>query len=328
MKKLKIISIIVVTILAVVLISFAAGIFYIKKNLSGSGPNLSYQIVEIKKGDSVEMIADKLYDKNIISSKLFFRLFAEFSEKTPKYGYFQISPKASILEITDQISSGKSIVEKITIPEGWRAEQIAQLLEEKGIIKSSIFLAEAMKHEGKLFPDTYFLPLNANIKLIVDQFTDNYMQRTKALEVSDEDLMIASIVEREAINDQERPLIAGIYKNRLKIGMKLEADPTVQYGKDTNQIKVLTAKAFSEYKFWKPITLKDYKSVDSPFNTYLIPALMPGPICNPGIKSIEAAINYSEHDYLFFLQADGKIYPAKTDAEHNKNRVNVLGAKL
>ena len=328
MKKLKKISIVVIIILAVVLAFLAAATIYIKKSVTDPGPNSSYQVIEVKAGDSVQAISQKLYDKNIISSRLLFRLAVKLSKKTLNYGYFQLSPKASIIVIADQLSSRKSIVEKVTIPEGWRAEQIAQLLDEKGVIKSADFMAEAKKYEGQLFPDTYFFPLDATPKLVIDQFINNYIQKTKNLSLTNEDLIIASIVEREAINDTERPLIAGVYKNRLKIGMKLEADPTVQYGKDSNAIKSFTVKSLLDYKFWAPITLKDYKSVDSVFNTYLIAGLPPAPICNPGIKSIEATINYSKHDYLFFLQANGQIYPAKTEAEHNQNRVNILGAKL
>jgi UPF0755 protein len=141
-------------------------------------------------------------------------------------------------------------------------------------------------------------------------------------------LIIASIVEREAIKDEERPLIAGIYKNRIARGMKLEADPTVQYGKDNIELINLTSEEKLEYKFWKPITLAEYQSVDSPYNTYLIPSLPPAPICNPGLKSIEGTINYQKHNYVYFLQHDGQIYPSETLKQHNQYRKDILGAKI
>jgi len=307
----------------------AALSFYVRKEMKRPNELTDYQIFEIKNGESLQNIASRLKARDIIKSDLIFMAGVTLERKTLSFGYYQLPPRASIIDVIKLIAGGKSIVYKVTIPEGWRAEQIAQLLSERKIVGYSDFLLSAQDLEGKLFPDTYYFAPGSDASKIVQMMNNDYAERTKNLSVSDTDLIIASIVEREAVKDEERPLIAGIYKNRIARKMKLEADPTVQFGKDSNEIIGLSSsKIVSSFKFWRPITLADYQTVDSDYNTYLISSLPPGPICNPGLKSIEATINYQKHDYLYFLQNGGAIYPAKSVTEHNKNRVNILGAKL
>jgi UPF0755 protein len=128
-----------------------------------------------------------------------------------------------------------------------------------------------------------------------------YQERTAGMNVSDSTLKLASIVEREAANDSDRALIAGIYTNRLNRGMKLEADPTVQYGKDNNEFGGLTWEKKQEFKFWGTISLADYTAVKSDYNTNSFVGLPPTPICNPGLKSIVAALAPQESNYIYFL---------------------------
>jgi UPF0755 protein len=286
-----------------------------------------FQIFEVQKGESTFLISQRLKNKGLVASDWVFFLNAKIKSKPLAIGYYNLSPSMTMLDIYNKISSGDTNIVKVTIPEGYRTEQIAQLLDEKKVTNYASFLELAKKYEGKLFPDTYFFPTGMQDSDIVKAMTDDYLERTKDLKVTSEDLIIASIVEREAIKDEERPLIAGIYKNRMAIEMKLEADPTVQYGRDNLELKNLDSESIVSFKFWKPITSADYLTVDSPYNTYLISGLPPTPICNPGIKSIESTINYTQSKYLYFLQNDGNIYPSETRAQHNKNRVNILGAK-
>lgn len=202
----------------------------------------------------------------------------------------------------------------ITIVEGKRREEIANLLQEKGICTASAFLAASEGKEGMLFPDTYRFFADTPATEVVTDLTDNYARKTRELNPTPEQLVLASIVEREAERDADRAAIAGIYNNRLKVGMKLEADPTVQYSKDT--LTFAAAGKPTTYKFWSAITQAEYKSVKSDFNTYLITGLPPAPIDNPGIKSIEAAVHPAQHSYYFLYYKNGVFMPSKTLQEH------------
>jgi UPF0755 protein len=171
--------------------------------------------------------------------------------------------------------------------------------------------------EGKIFPDTFYLNPRMTASEVVKMMTDDYDTRTAGLDVSDDALVLASIVEREAANDTDRGIIAGIYTNRIKTGMKLQSDPTVEYGRDTNNIADISIAEKMAYSFWKSAKTVEFTSVVSVFNTYQISGLPSKAICNPGLKSIEAALNPTPSGYYFFLYGtDGKIHPSKTRVEH------------
>lgn len=204
---------------------------------------------------------------------------------------------------------------QVTITEGKRREEIARQLETVGICPAADFLIASQNKEGTLFPDTYrFFPNSAAADIVKD-LVNNYQNRTSDLNPSQDDLILASIVEREALNNQERPIIAAVYLNRLKLGMPLQADPTVVYGKASNYLATNPVPP-ADYDYWPLITRADYQSVKSPYNTYLISGLPPSPIANPGKQSIEAVLNPAQHDYLFFAHKDGQLLLAKTLAEH------------
>jgi UPF0755 protein len=324
-KLLLYILVVIIIILALI----GGGVYYVNYLINQPNKQLNnFTIFEVEKGETTREIAAKLSDRKIINSKDAFLIAVRLSNRKLEYGYYQIKPNASIIDIVDTFSSGQSSVEKITIPEGYRAEQIGQLLSSKEVVKYEEFIQKALSLEGKLFPDTYFFSKDMKVDQVIKAMEDNYKARTAKITVDEDTLIIASIVEREAVKDEERPLIAGIYRNRVSRGMKLEADPTVQYGRDNNSIKSLSPQQLLDYKYWKPITLADYHTVQSKFNTYEIIGLPPAPICNPGLKSIEATINYQKHNYLFFLQHDGEIYPSETQAQHDNYRAKILGARI
>ena len=309
-------------VLALLLIFFitavAAFLFYFDWTLKtpiqkGIAPK---KLFEVKAGEGTFLVGNTLAERNLIKSDWAFYLDAKVKNKSLQPGVYELSADMSMLSIIDIISSGKTKIVKITIPEGYRAEQIGQVLANNNLASYAEFVEAGKPYEGKLFPDTYYFSPDYGVKKIIEKMLDDYNARRAGLDVLKENLIIASIVEREAINDTERPIIAGIYENRLKIGMKLEADPTVQYGRDNAEIALLTAAEKLTYKYWKPITAKDYHTIDSVYNAYEIAGLPAGPICNPGIASIAASINYQKNDYLYFLQSDGNIYPAKTLKEH------------
>lgn len=206
----------------------------------------------------------------------------------------------------------------ITIPEGKRREEIAQLLEEKGICSAADFLTYSQNREGYLFPDTYRFFPDTPAQEVVETLTNTFSVKTRGLNLTSNDVILASIVEREAVTDEERPVIAGIYRNRLDINMKLDADPTVQYAKDS--LAFAETENQAPFTFWQPITQADYQGVISPYNTYRSIGLPPGPIANPGLKSLAAALNPTASDYLYFLHKDSQLIPAKTFAEHLNNQ--------
>lgn len=286
-------------------------------------PNNALQesiLFEVKEGASVPGVAAELQNVNVINDQRIFLYASKIFLKNLRPGFYEIEAKSSVFTIISLIQSGKTKTVKITFPEGWRIEQIAKRLSDNKIVSYAEFVEEARGLEGKLFPDTYIFFPRMSAEDVIAKMRADYEGRTLGLNVTDQDLIIASIVERESGNDQDRALIAGIYLNRIKIGMKLQSDPTVEYGRDTNAIAKLSAEDQQSYHFWNSAKTVEFTSVISSFNTYLSKNLPPTPICNPGMKSIQAAQNPESSSYYYFLYGkDGKIHPAKTQAEHEAN---------
>ena len=209
---------------------------------------------------------------------------------------------------------------EITIIEGWRREQIAAKLVKLDVLSSpDEFLKSTENLEGQLFPDTYRFFKNSTAQGVVDKIIKNFAKKTAGLKVDNTTLILASIIEREAAGDEERAPIAGVYKNRIDEGMKLEADPTAQYARDSQQIAARDERPFvSTFEFWAPITKAEINATDSPYNTYRYAGLPPGPVCNPGSKSIEAALNPKlGQNFYFFHDADGTIRFSRNLADHD-----------
>lgn len=311
---LKIISIVIIIfVLAGVGIAF----YYWQKVSKIASSNSEKTVFEIKEGESTLEIAEGLEEDGYIRSAWYFATLVKYRHHILQPGAYLISPNMKVSEIINKISSGETSLIKITIPEGWRREQIAQYLDGQGSIEYQSFITAAEGFDGKLFPDTFYVTLETTAEDAVKLMNEDYIERIDGLEVSDNDLVLASIVEREAKNNGERAAIAGVYKNRLNIDMKLEADPTVIYGSDNIELDKLSSDARKEYKFWKSISSLGYKNSQNPYNTYLFKGLPPGPICNPGLMSIEATLNYQKHNYYYFFHdADGDIHFSKTSTEH------------
>jgi UPF0755 protein len=241
-------------------------------------------------------------------------------------------------EIIEALQHGRLEEIAVTVPEGWRAEQIAEVLAEEMSVDGEAFLDLVQgRHfdyeflqdwppeatlEGVLFPDTYLLQVQPTALDIIERMLANFDQRFTAemRQAAVEQEMtiyrvvtLAAIVEREAVVAKERPVIAGVFLNRLEEGMKLEADSTVQYAMGYQE---------DAGQWWKtPVTLEEFAQVDSPYNTYLHRGLPPGPICNPGLASIQAVLEPVESDYLyFFARGDGSHAFAETFEEHLQNQ--------
>ncbi|MGC8867760.1 MAG: endolytic transglycosylase MltG [Elusimicrobiales bacterium] len=289
----------------------------------------SHQIVSVKIPEKISAtkIARILKENGVIFSETYFILLVKVT-KTDKrinpgeYTFRKYTPHEIVLNklirsrYTDDI--------KVVIPEGWRAEQIAERLYANGVIKDKARFMRVVKDrklEGYLFPSTYYFKKTMTEEEVINYFIDSYKRNIRPLFLKypmpqglDEHkvIIIASIVEREAVYDEERPLIAAVYLNRLKKNMPLEADPTVQYA----------------LGYWKKgLTHKDLE-IPSPYNTYYVGGLPPGPICSPGMKSVEAVLKPAAIDALYFV-ADNKgkhIFNLRYD-EHAKAKEKVRGER-
>ena len=184
-------------------------------------------------------------------------------------------------------------------------------------------LAASDSLEGFLFPDTYEFEVESSASEIIEAMLKNFETKVwqeLAADFKKQDktlkdiITLASIIEREVSQEDAKKVVAGIYQNRLSQGMKLEADPTVQYAKDTESSP-------ENYKdFWGKISVSDYKSVVSPYNTYLHAGFPPGAICNPGLDSIKAVLYPEKTDYLYFFTPDGEIHYSRTGEEHEEKK--------
>jgi len=305
-------------LVAVFVVWFGAQTLLLAKPLA---KEIKTEVIDIKPGTSSLAVARELKTKGLIRSAIHFVLYQKLTGSELVAGIYYLSPSQTPREIFRTIAKGKVSEYRLTIPEGWRTEQIGQLLEARNIVTAASFAEAAKGKEGTLFPDTYRLSLGVSAAEIVEKMTANFAKRTEGLKLTDKNLIIASIVEREAKHDEDRPKMAGVYMNRLKIGMALEADPGTQYAVDTSTVAQLDSQELLSYQFWKPITSKQNKTFESPYNTYRKAGLPPGPICNPGIKSIQAALNPEKHNFFFFFNlVDGTTIYSKTREEHDANR--------
>ncbi|MDR0953255.1 MAG: endolytic transglycosylase MltG [Elusimicrobiota bacterium] len=281
--------------------------------------------VEIPEGMPGVKIAELLKDNGIIKSPLWFKICLKLSNSAPllRSGVFKLNKNTSAEEVIWRLTndSGAQLF-RVVVLEGWRIEEIAEALQKAGIIEQTAPFIQAAKEqevEGYLFPSTYLLPKNMPpveiIKVMTGEYKKNIAPVIQAANPSlneIEILTVASIVEREALVDDERPKIAAVYLNRLKIGKRLEADPTVQYALGFNNI---------EARHWKKgLTLKDLR-FDSPYNTYRYRGIPPGPIASPSLSSVKAVLNPEPNfDALYFVADNtGRHIFSKTYDQHVQN---------
>lgn len=266
-----------------------------------SSGSVSTSSFEIQKGQSVRSVADSLKTRGFIRSSLYFRLIVRQQKLSIQAGIFELSPTSSPKDIAKILTKGLAIDQKITIPEGYRLEQIA----ETAGLPIKDFMVASKGLEGQLFPDTYNVAAGISSAGLVKIMHDNFLK--KAGTVDRETLILASLVERETRGYAEKPVVAGILKKRLAAGWALELDATVQY--------VLGKSG----EWWPNTTLLD-RQTKSPYNTYLSLGLPPTPIGNPGLASINAVKNSVESPYWFYLHdRSGVIRYGATLEEHNQN---------
>jgi UPF0755 protein len=288
-------------------------------------------IFEVAQGSSAGAIGDELVRRGLISNAGLFRRYVHYVglDSALEAGRFEISAAMTIPEIALALTEALSPDVTVQLVEGRRLEEIAAAIDATeglsftgadfaalvgpGAERPQQFdflqdLPPGASLEGFLFPDTYRLGPDATAADLRDRMLENFDahlddQMRAGIDMGDlalyEVVTMASIVEREAVIPNERPLIAGVYLNRLGAGMTLDADPTVQYAMSS---------ANPALGWWPQLTLSDYTDVQSPYNTYLNVGLPPGPIASPGIDAIAAVINPEASEYLYFRACDDSGY--------------------
>jgi UPF0755 protein len=289
------------------------------------------QFVEIPPGSTITVIGQRLIDAGVVSSWAAFRfaLWTTGQSRRLQAGEYRFDRPMRPVDVIRKIAQGDVFLQPITFPEGLTIQEMAAAFEKSGLGKASEFVRAAraedlVKHldaratdlEGYLFPATYTLPRRATadrlIELMVAGFEQAFDETLRAeaaargLDIR-EVVTLASLVEKETAKAEERPLVAAVYANRLKIGMGLQCDPTVIYalqraGRFTGNLR------------------REDLLFDSPYNTYRYAGLPPGPIASPGRASLEAAVRPADAPYIYFVSRnDGSHAFAATLAEHNAN---------
>ncbi len=321
MKRYWLISAVCVLLLALGAIGLGKWYFFSQGSLV---------TVQIRPGQTGGEVARLLRAKGVIRSEVLFKIILRLTGSTQglKAGRFDLRRNTPDWQVITCIRTGKCThYEKITILEGWRSEEIASQLGAQGITDAQTFLNIVREKdlEGKLFPSTYLFADSTPAQRVVDEMLAQYKKQVVPLfkkyptDLTERQVLtLASIVEREAVKHVERPKIAAVYLNRFRMGKRLEADPTVQYALGFN---------LRENRFWKKgLTYKDLR-FDSPYNTYRYAGLPPGPICNPGAKSVEAVLNpQPEFDALYFVadNTGGHVF-SRTFHEHTNHIKRIRG---
>lgn len=308
-----------ILITIVIIFSFGA-YFWISQGLSPADPfNKKGVIFVVEKGISVREIANKLKKEGLIKDPIVFFIYIKKNNLDGKIqaGDFRLSPSMSLPQIAENLTHG-TIDIWITIPEGQRAQEIADTLESEVSGFQTFWRNILDKNEGYLFPDTYLIPKNSDINLIINMMKNNFEKKFSVLEkeyksnlTKEEIVILASIIEREAKYEKDRPFTASVLLNRVNLGMPLQVDATVQY---------LLGYQKKERVWWKKdLTLEDLKTPSS-YNTYLNPGIPPGPISNPGLAALKAVLNPAKTDYLYYISnSKGELIFAKTLEGHNQN---------
>lgn len=305
----------------------------------------SWDGVKVKKitlqpGMNLNEIAKLLLEKEVISNTFEFKLMIKLLGKENQLyaGTYYVKKGMSNLELSilfttpDYLSLGGK--GKITFPEGYRIKQMGLMLQKDFDMSQEKFITETendslinllglkgkiMNLEGFLFPDTYIVPMDADekkmVKILFDNFLSQVYYNPEIQEYTSENpkklldlIILASIVQAETAIPEEYPIIAGVYINRLKRNIKLQADPTIQYILPDGPRRLMN---------------KDYK-IESPYNTYLHNGLPPGPINNPGLEAIKACMKPAEHDYLFFVAKKDKTHKFSRTYEEHLQAINEI----
>jgi UPF0755 protein len=306
----------------VLIILLLGGLYVLWHNIHPPAAFQSDDTFEITPGMGVSAIASKAEQEGFVRSNflLYFALTYLHNPNSVFAGTYRFSEPLSVFAFADKLASGEIERELVilTIPEGTRAEVIAQLAQfVLPDFNASEFVSLSVPYEGFLFPETYHIPRDFTARDLLDLLRFTYAEKTKELSVSltestlteYEVITLASILEREANDERSMRIVSGILQNRLSIDMPLQADASIEYELD------------------KPLgeLVPEDLEIDSPYNTYLNRGLPPTPIGNPGLTAIKAVLEPETTDYLFYITGtDGNFYYAKTYDEHQDNIARYL----
>lgn len=336
-RQMTVIASIAILAIAIVFVTQRIVTHYLNSARDEIGHEVTFVV---EQDESVNSIANRLHDTGLIRSPSYFRFLVGFSgdDKDIVAGEHTLDTGMTTSQIIDSLTSEDAeSIEEVTVQfiEGWRTEQFADALIEAGVIDTVDEFMDATRlaswnndfdflHtrpsgvglEGYLFPDTYIFRIDSTsedvIRILLQTFGERVPPALRDKAAANgltlhQAITLASIVEREAVNQDERPIISSVYSNRLLANMPLQADPTVQY------------ELGAPGDWWPKVTPEDLRR-DGRYNTYLNPNLPPGPICNPGLASIQAALNPADTDFLYFVATgDGSHAFATTFEEHQRN---------
>ncbi len=317
MKKILIVLLVVLPLLV---LGSVAGYVAMLYNQTYKGPDVAFTV---RNGETFGKINQRLYEEGLIPDKRLFHYYAKYKNVLTKFraGSFTITNGSNLSQVLDSLIYGQPNLTSITIPEGKNMYEVAKLLDQAKITSESEFLEaivspeliaklniEATSLEGYLYPETYRFAPNTPAKTVAKTMIDLFLEKTKDIEFNHPFLtkhqvvILASVVEKETGAKIERPMIAGVFTNRLIKRMRLQSDPTTVYG------------IWSRYKGnIRKADLLEY----TPYNTYKIPALPQGPISNPSLEAITAVMNPEKHDFLYFVSKnDGTHVFSKTYKDH------------
>lgn len=293
--------------------------------------NTKKVIFEISRGMGLREIASKLEEFGVVKSDKIFILLVMIKGKQSRLqaGEYEFSPGEPMSDVIEKIVRGDVIVRKITIPEGLNIYEIADLLEAKGVVSRKEFIENATRadlateligkplssFEGYLFPETYYYKKGVTAEELINMMTSRFKRVWNSLKIDGDEInlgdreivTLASIIEKESGEPSERNMISEVFHNRLKLGMRLESDPTVIYALGTSFDGDLT---------------REKLKMTSNYNTYRISGLPPGPIANPGKASLEAALNPTNFNYLYFVSKGEGRHEFSTNYRDHLKAVN------
>jgi len=310
-------------VLVVISIAVGAGLFIGKQRFEAPGPLPEDKVVNIPRGLGIRDIADLLQREGVINQPYVFMggVIALKARGELKYGEYQFSKQSSVADVVETITEGKVVQHAFTVPEGLTSEQIVARLLENEVLTGQI---KEIPREGTLLPETYRFTRGMTREQIIQRMQQAHRRvlqevwerRVQDLPVKTPEQLVtlASIVEKETGKPDERTRVAAVFVNRLKTKMRLQSDPTIIYG--------LTG---GKGSLGRPILRSEIEQA-TPYNTYVVDGLPPGPIANPGRASLEAAANPARTKELYFV-ADGSGGHVFSDnyAEHQKNVSRLRG---
>ncbi|MDP9268312.1 MAG: endolytic transglycosylase MltG [Acidobacteriota bacterium] len=316
------------TLAKLILLAILIGVVFIAYGLFVPAGGSTQQFLLLRPGSTAKKIARDLKDAGVIRSEWAFLALHAWKVKTLKAGEYKFDHPASALEVYDRVARGDIFTHTVTIPEGYNMFEIAALVEQAGLGPRGEFLKAAQEKaliadldpqaqslEGYLFPDTYEFTRTQTMHDMAAAMVRRFRQTAQQIGLAAEAdrgnthrvVTMASIVEKETSVAEERPVVAGVYYNRLEKNVALGADPTVAYA------SLLIGK-------YDGVIRQSDLALDSPYNTYKRAGLPPGPIANPGRAALEAAMHPAHTEFLYFVSDNqGHHRFSATAAEHERN---------